>query len=339
MFRGWLSRYWRVSNAALPAASALIRLTLRKPILFRFVLVMLLSAWVGAGALAASPGIGSDDKTALPAILETPDQVFLEVLRQSIGAPARADIDDQATARLSDGLVIVPEAQAARLLTVMARPVPSDFKGLLLGSEGMEAAGIIRFIPSGFIDSDAALAWTPEDMLASLNDTVLRGNAERLTHNLQEREARQWVQPPRYDPETHQLSWAALILPKTAARESDGEFTYHAIGFGREGYVHLTIVTSVQKAGEIGRMADAFRLGLYFRPGKAYGDAVPTDRRAPNGLAGAMEIDSLHKVRSEIGFWGPDIVIPVAGGIVATIGALSLLLYIQRHLRRESRRG
>jgi hypothetical protein len=31
--------------------------------------------------------------------------------------------------------------------------------------------------------------------------------------------------------------------------------------------------------------------------------------------------------------------VPVAGSIVAGIGALSLVLYIQRHLRRESRRG
>ena len=339
MFRGWLSRYWRVSNAALPAASALIRLTLRKPILFRFVLVTLLSAWVGADALAASPGVASGDKNALPQILETADQVFFEALRQSIGAPARADIDDQATARLSDGLVIIPEAQAARLLTVMARPVPPDFKGLLLGPEGMEGAGIIRFIPAGFIDSDAALGWTPEDMLDSLKDTVERGNIKRRAQKLEEHGARQWVQPPRYDPETHQLSWAALILPKSAPRESDGEFTYHAIGFGREGYVHLTIVTGVQKAEDIGRMADSFRLGLYFRPGKAYGDAVSTDRRAPDGLAGAMEIDSLHKARSDTRFWATDTVVPVAGGIVATIGALSLLIYIQRHLRRESRRG
>lgn len=312
--------------------------------MLRIVLVTLVSVLVSAAGLAASPEAAdleaaSPKQNSMPDILETVDQVFTEALHQSIGAPARADIDDQATDRLSDGLMIVPREQAAKLLTVMARPVPSGFKGLLLGSEGMEAPGIIRFIPAGFIDSDAALGWTPEDMLASLKDTVERGNPERLTQNLPEREVRQWIQPPHYDPETHQLSWAALILPKGAPRGSDGEFTYHAVGFGREGYVHLTIVTGVQKADEIGRMADGFRLGLYFRPGKAYGDAVPADRRAPGGLAGVMDIDSLHKAHSDTGFWATDTVVPIAGGIVGTIGALSLLIYIQRHLRRESRRG
>ena len=307
--------------------------------MLRIVLATLLSALVGGAALAGSPGAASTDKNAMPEILETPDQVFTETLRQSIGAPARADIDDQATDRLSEDLVIVPGEQAARLLTVMARPVPADLKGLLLGSEGMDAAGIIRFVPDGFIDSDAALGWTPEDMLSSLKDTVERGNTERLKHNLPEQEVRRWIRLPHYDPETHQLSWAALILPKSAPRESDGEFTYHAIGFGREGYVHLSIVTGVQKAEIIGRMADGFLLGLYFRPGKAYGDAVAADKRAPGGLAGAMTVDSLHKARNDAGFWTTDPVIPITGGIVATIGALSLLIYIRRHLRRNARRG
>jgi hypothetical protein len=52
-----------------------------------------------------------------------------------------------------------------------------------------------------------------------------------------------------------------------------------------------------------------------------------------------MELDSLHKAESESSFWGSDIVVPFAGGIVAAIGALSLFIYIQRHLRREARRG
>ena len=102
-------------------------------------------------ALAGSPGDPLADPSATLDVGETLSQVFTETLRQSIGAPARADIDDQATDRLSDDLMIVPGEQAARLLTVMARPAPADLKGLLFGSEGMEAAGMIRFIPAGFI--------------------------------------------------------------------------------------------------------------------------------------------------------------------------------------------
>jgi uncharacterized membrane-anchored protein len=299
--------------------------------LFRIVLAILLC---GTVALAAPP-----DKGSLADKPETSVQIFASALRQSIGAPARADIGNQATVRLTGSLVFVPPEPASRLLTVSKMAVPSDFQGLLLGSEGIEAPGLIRFVPVGFIDSNAALAWTPDDFLSSLRDTVERGNPDRVKQGLEPREARRWVVPPQYDPETHQLSWAALILPKSAPRESDGEVTFHAIGFGREGYVELTVATSVEKAGEIRQMADDFLAGLNFRPGKAYGDALSADKRAPAGLAGAMGLDSLNKARTGGSFWGSDAVVPVAGGVVAGIGALSLVIHIQRHLRRKARRG
>ncbi len=290
-------------------------------------------AVVGSAAMAASPEI--DPATE---VQDTSEQAFTSALRQSIGAPARADIDDQATVRLADGLLIVPKEPAARLLTALGKPVPPEFKAMLLGPDGAEEAGIIRLVPVGSIDADAALGWTPDDLLSSLRDTVERHNAVRTQENLEEREVRRWVVPPRYNPELHQLSWAALILPKSAPRESDGEITYHAIGFGREGYVHLTINTSLQRAEAVSRMADNFLAGLNFRPGKAYGDATPADRRTAGGLAGVMELDSLHKAQTGSSVLASDTMVPMVGGIVAAIGALSLFLYIQRQIQRDARR-
>jgi uncharacterized membrane-anchored protein len=305
----------------------------RNAALLRIALAILLFGIAGA-AIAAPP-----EKGSVAAMLETPDQVLTYALRQSIGAPARADIGDQATVRLTEGLMIVPREPASRLLVVTRTPVPPDFQALLLGSEGMDAPGIVRFVPAGFIDSDAALTWSPEDFLASLRDTVEHRNADRVKNGLQEREARRWIQPPRYNPETHQLSWAALVLPKSAPRESDGEITYHGIGFGRDGYIEVTAVTSTEKARQIGKVVDEFLQGLNFRSGKAYADTQPSDRRAPAGLAGAMGLDSVHKETSKDSFWSTDKVFPIVGGIVAAIGALSLFIYVQRHLRREARRG
>lgn len=307
--------------------------------MLRIVVAILLTSLVGFTGPVAATAEPSPGKNARPAILETMDQVFYEALRQAVGAPARADIGDQATERLSDDLVLVPRENAVKLLTMMRLPVPPDLTGLLLGSEGMESAGVIRFVPAGFIDANEALAWTPDDMLSSIAGTVERANAERLKQNQPALELRRWIQPPHYDPETHQLSWAALILPKGASRESEGEFSYNAIGFGREGYVQLTIVTSVEKAETMGRAVNGFLAGLYFRPGKAYGDAVPGDRRAPGGLAGAMGVDSLQKMQIASGFGGTDSVVAIAGGIIGSIGGLSLLIYIQRHRRQEARRG
>jgi uncharacterized membrane-anchored protein len=317
-----------------PKISPRFALMRRIPTVIRLVLATLLSCIVGGVALGASP----DTSLPAPRFL-TSDQILASALRQSIGAPTRVPIDDQAVERLSDDLIIVPREPGSQLLAISGKLFPPDLEFLLLGSEGLEAPGIVRFVPAGFIDSDVALRWTSDDMLSSLDSTVMRGNADRLKKKKQELEARRWVLPPHYDPETHQISWAALVIPKSAPRDSDGETTYHAVAFGRDGYVELSIVSSMQKADVISHMMDNFLTGLTFVPGKAYGDVVSGDRRASDGLAGAMGIDSLHKAPSVGGLWGTDTMIPAAGGVVATIGALGLLIYIRRHMRHEARRG
>jgi uncharacterized membrane-anchored protein len=301
--------------------------------LLRFVLAALLFAIVSATALAESP-----DQGPTPGLLETPEEVLIAALRQAVGAPGRAELGGQAAVRLQGDLAIVPKDPAGRLLTVMRRDVPPDLVCLLIGAEGIEAPGTVRFVPAGFVDADEALHWTPDDMLASLSDTIEHGNATRVRAGFEAREARRWIVPPRYDPELHQLSWAALVVPKSAPRGSDGEITYHAAGFGRDGYVEVSIVTSVQRADTIGRMADMFLSGLNFLPGKGYGDVQPSDRRSQSGLAGAMGLDSLHKMEFDSDFWASDIVVPVAGGLVASIGALALMISIYRHMRRLRRR-
>jgi uncharacterized membrane-anchored protein len=301
--------------------------------LSRIVLAMILLGAVHAGAMAAPPPA----QGPTTGMFQTPAQAYTEALCQSIGAPARAQLGPDAFVRLSEDLIIVPHDQAVRLLTLWDLPVPPDFTALLLGPKGMASPGIIRYVPAGFIDAAAAAALTADDMLSSLTDTIEQRNAARLSQQLPELEVRGWVRPPHYDAEAHQISWAALILPKMAPLGTDGEITFNAVGFGRHGYIRLSMATSVQEAADVSQMFDNFLSGLGFRPGEAYGDLQPADKRAPDGIAGALEMDTLHKARNTLSFWMSDKVIPAAGGLVAVIGALSLLIYIRRHLYRESR--
>ena len=85
-------------------------------------------------------------------------------------------------------------------------------------------------------------------------------------------------------------------------------------------------------------MVDAFLRGVAFRPGKTYIEYQSADPRSPAGLAGTMGIDKLHKARDQSSFFASDVLIPTVGAVVATIGAISLFFYVQRHLRRLARR-
>jgi uncharacterized membrane-anchored protein len=321
--------------------------------MIRWCLVAMLFLASAAGAVAASdspqpnnPGSNSpgsnnpapNTASKPPAAPVGPDQIFSDVLRQAIGAPMRADLGPEAAVRLHDNLLIVPHDSAVRLLTVQHKPIPPNFLALLAGPLGVETPGYVHFVPSGFIDSNEALAWTPDDVLDSLEDTVKRENQERAKQNREPVEVRRWIRPPHYDLDNHLLSWAALVLPVSSPRESDGQIVFHGLAFGRDGYIEVTADASVEGADAVGGMVDSFLLGVTFNPGKTYADFQKGDPMAPKGLAGAMGVDTLHKARNHDSFLTSDIMLAAVGGLMTLIGALALFLYIQRYMRRLARR-
>jgi uncharacterized membrane-anchored protein len=289
-----------------------------------------------AGVATAGSAPKAQDGT--PAPFDTPDQIFADAMRQSIGGPARADLGPEATVRLDDGQLVVPRDPAVRLLKVSNKVFPPDLLALLMGTHGMDLPGYIRFVPAGYVDADTALGWTADDILDSLRDTVEHDNAEREKKGLPDREARRWIRPPHYDAEAHTLTWAALVIAKSAPRESDGEIVFRGVIFGRDGYLQVAMTGSVEQADEVGNILESFLRGVTFRPGKTYIEYQSGDPRSPRGLAGAMGIDTLHKARDQGSFLSSDVVIAAVGALVAAIGGISLFFYVQRHLRRLARR-
>jgi uncharacterized membrane-anchored protein len=269
----------------------------------------------------------------------TVNEVLAAVMRQASGVPARVALGERASLRLSEELYFLPVQSARKLMLMTGGQIPPDTLGLLLGPEGLEMAGPVRFIPAGFIDPGTIQAWTDEDILASLRDSVLQGNVERVRNGQTPLEARAWIQPPQYDPQTHHLAWAALIVAQNAPKNSDGEVLYNAIAFGREGYIQLSMAAGVQKAETLKRLTAAFLGGLTFAPGQGYPEAAPKDAQPANGLAKAMGMDSLHKAPIFRNFWGSDVIIPVSGSVIAAIAVLTLVVFRIRYTRKEARRG
>lgn len=317
---------------ALVPVAAIAR-TERIPVLIRRCLAALAIVLWSVTALAAP---GAPQPAA--GLQDDPDALYAQAMRESIGAPLSADLGTVATVRLAKDLLIVPAATGARLLRANGRSVPPDFVGLVMDATGLEMAATVRYVPAGFIDANDMLGWTAADVLDSLRDAVEHENAARQKQGLLPREARRWISPPRYDAEQHLLTWAALVIGKSAPRESDGEIVDNGIAFGRDGYIQIAIPTSVEKAAEAGRLIDTFLRGVRFRPGHTYQDHQSGDRLAPGGLAGAMGIDRLHKAVSHRSIWSSDELVPLVGAGVALVGAVSLLIYVQRFLRRRSRR-
>ena len=320
----------------------------------RIILACLFAALLSTAALAQSTPVQSTPAQAAPTqsapTQSTPAQTTspTDALNAAaavathgmIGPPSIVELGDQATLRLSADLYFVPTAAAEKLIQAMGQPVPPDFLGLLLGPDGLDMAGAVRFVPAGLVDTDAILGFTPGDILASLQATVDRENKARESQPLARPfQARGWVQPPHYDAKSHQLTWAALVLPASEPRGSEGTVIFNAVAFGRDGFIRLAVVGDVERAAKAEQMTSAFLDGLSFNPGHRYQDAVATTPHAENGLAKAMDLDSLGKAPVHVRSILSGRLVPVAGGVVAAIGAVSLCLFFLRYMRRETRRG
>lgn len=268
------------------------------------------------------------------------DAAFQEAMRQATGGPARAEIAGQATFAVPMDFVAVPPTQGTALLASLNIPVPDDLAGVLLGIDGVDSPGTLRFVKSGFVDADGAIAWSADDLQSSLDDTIRADNADRLKRGLLPLEMRRWVTEPHYKPESHVLVWAALIVPQGSPANTEGTIEVHALAFGRQGYVELTFPTSVERADYYTMIADQFLSTLRYAGGAGYGDVTPSDKRAPNGLAGAIGAMSLHHYHPPNGGgagMGDQTILIVGSGlaVVALLGGLTIFVRYRRSITRR----
>jgi uncharacterized membrane-anchored protein len=262
--------------------------------------------------------------------------LYYDAQAHSFGSASRIDLADQATVRLSGTMYYVADYDLAhQILTAMHRPVPPEMLGLLRAMDGLESAGPVEFVREGAADADILLAMTPDDLLASLTASADRAN--KAHPDQPQAEVRGWVIPPRYDPEKHQLIWAALIVPKDSLQSSGGTVEYNAIAFGREGYIKVTITSSMEKAKSIDALLTTFLGGLSFQPGKGLDTA---DKVTPveNLTAKAMHMDTIQRGPRQMPVVFADKWVPWVGAGIAVIAGSSLGLYAFRHRRREARR-
>lgn len=277
-----------------------------------------------------------------PSTATQADAAFQAAMRQAIGGPERAAIPDEASYTVPMDFAAVPPKEGGALLAALGMPVPDGLAGVLLGADGVDSPGTVRFVKSGFIDADGAIAWSADDILSSLDDTIQARNADRVKSGLLPLEARRWVLEPSYKPESHVITWAALVVAKDSPPNTEGMIEVHAISFGRDGYVELVFPTSVERADFYAAIAEEFLSSIRYAEGKGYGDATSSDKRAPRGLAGAMGLLSLHHYRAPTDADGgsglSDGVIPIVGGGLAVVALLAGLAMFVRYRRSITRR-
>ncbi len=312
-------------------------------LIFRLILplvtvAMLALAVTPARAQATNPGTSPGAELSTEAAI-TQQEAVEQVMAAAVGAPAKVDLINQATFRLTGTYQFVPRDVAARFFQAIGRPVPSDMVGLILEGGQANWFATLRYVDEGHLTEKAIRAWSADDIMVSLREHVARENARAKSGPQAAREVSLWLVPPTYLPELHILTWAASIPPLDAQRERDTEAVHHVVVFGRDGYFHLEAVATAGAVRERQYQVLTLMQGLTFVDGRRYQDFVPaSDPVLTQGLQRVLDLSVLRK--SSVLDWGWDtdnLIILTLGGITvlgAGVLALARVLVVAWRQRR-----
>ncbi|TCW83367.1 DUF2167 domain-containing protein [Burkholderia sp. SRS-46] len=206
-----------------------------------------------------------------------------------VKGPADIDLKHEAVLKLTRGEAFVPAAEASRYLRALGNTVDeSKLVGMVLPADpDADWMSVVSFEPSGYIRDDDAKDWKPDELLASLKEGTEAGNPARKERGLSEYEVIGWAQPPKYDATMHRLVWSSIMRDKGALPNpvTDGA-NYRTLALGRDGYLSLTMVSSLDDLPKYKPSADALLAHINFKDGKRYADFnQSTDHVAEYGLA------------------------------------------------------
>ena len=200
--------------------------------------------------------------------------------------PADIKLADQAVIKISEGQTFIPAQEAGRLLRVMGNRPGDDMLGMVMPLGEAEWFVVARNVKAGYIKDDDAKDWKADELLSSIKEGTEEMNKERRTRGIGELDIIGWVQPPTYDPATHRLLWSLSSKEKGAKDASDAGINYNTYALGREGYISLNLVTSLNSIERDKSVANGLLAALDFNEGKRYADFnSATDKVAEYGLA------------------------------------------------------
>jgi uncharacterized membrane-anchored protein len=251
--------------------------------LWALTVVLLLLLMLGLGLVARADVPPPSDKRA----------VLEDASRAALSGPVDVRLAGQATLQLPAGMRYVPQPQAGRMLRAMGNPGhDGDLQGLIVSQKDGRWFAIVRFVAAGYVKDDDARDWKADDLLARYREGTEAGNAERRQMGVSQLEVQGWAEAPAYDAVSHRLVWAMTSRIKGSGQpgsdpaDASPGVNYNTSMLGREGYLMLNLVTSLDQLPAVKTQALVLLASLNFDEGKRYADfQADTDPVAEYGLA------------------------------------------------------
>ena len=171
-----------------------------------------------------------------------------------------------------------------------------------------ENAGHVKDDEKGDLDADS--------IMETFKENDKGANEERKRMGMPALNTVGWLVPPYYSEQTHNLEWALLL-------ESEGEqnVNYNIRLLGREGIMHVTVVTGTEEFEEVKTKIPALLEGFAFNPGRTYAEYQKGDKLADYGLMAMLGVGAV----GAIGIFGKFGKVIFAAIAAAAVGAISFV--------------
>lgn len=199
--------------------------------------------------------------------------------------PTDIALKDQATLKLPEGFVFIPQPEADQVMKAMGNGNDPSRMGIVFPQAEEDWLVVIKYIDSGYIKDDEAKDWKSAEMLEQIKAGTEESNKERVDLGIPPMEIVGWVQSPQYDPQAHRLVWSIESKDKDVSSAGPNGINYNTYVLGREGYISMNLVTTTQAIEKDKDVATTLLADTSFMNGKAYADFnSSTDKIAEYGI-------------------------------------------------------
>jgi uncharacterized membrane-anchored protein len=178
---------------------------------------------------------------------------------------------------------------------------------------------VFEFSATGYIKDDDKDKLDPDAMLKSIKAGNERANKRRAQMNVPPLTVIGWEQPPKYNPETHNLEWAVR-----GESEGTAVLNYNTRLLGRKGVMEANLVVEPDKFAATLPAYESILNHYDYKQGERYAEFHNGDKIAEYGLAalvtgGAAVVAVKSGLLGTLLLLGKKLWVLIAAGVAAVV--------------------
>jgi len=199
---------------------------------------------------------------------------------------------------LGENFRYLDQKDASTYLTKVLGNPPSAVEGIdgmiIPTTDGQNWFAVVSYSDEGHVSDSDASTINYDDLLKEMQAGTVEDSKERKALGFKGLELVGWAQKPYYDAAAKKLYWAKSVRFEG---EQDLTLNYDVRILGREGFVNLNIVDSIDQLEKINAQMPGILSMVNFTKNNTYAEYVQsTDRTAAYGIAGLIAGGVLAKV-------------------------------------------